>query len=44
MTEYITQLMLGFHPRLPVTVAFDAPQISSDAGVLLLRQVMIGWG
>jgi hypothetical protein len=29
---------MGFHPTLPVVVAFDALQISSDGGVLLLRQ------
>lgn len=39
MTECISQLRLGFHPALPVTVAFDAPQISSDGGVVLLRQM-----
>src|SRR5262249_40667235 len=38
MTEGISQLRLGFHPPVPVTVGFDAPQISSDGGVLLLRQ------
>src|SRR6266540_3601897 len=38
MTACMSQLRLGFHPTLPVTVAFDAPQISSDGGVLLLRQ------
>jgi hypothetical protein len=38
MTEESTQLTLGFPPTLPVVVAFDAPQISSDGGVLLLRQ------
>lgn len=34
-----TQLKLGFHPRLPIEVAFDAPDTSSDGGALLLRQV-----
>jgi hypothetical protein len=38
MIECISQLRLGFHPTVPVTVGFDAPQISSDGGVLLLRQ------
>jgi len=38
MTQGIAQLTLGFHPTLPVAVAFDAPQISSDGGVLLLHQ------
>jgi Transposase DDE domain group 1 len=39
MTEGISQLSLEFHPTLPVTVAFDAPQISSEGGVVLLRQM-----
>jgi Transposase DDE domain group 1 len=39
MTEGISQLTLGFHPTLPVQVKFDAPQISSDGGVLLRRQI-----
>jgi DDE family transposase len=39
MTECIAQLSLEFHPTLPITVAFDAPQISSDGGVVLLRQL-----
>jgi hypothetical protein len=39
MTECISQLSLEFHPTLPVTVAFDAPQISSDGCVVLLRQM-----
>jgi hypothetical protein len=34
-----TQLILGFHPRLPVHVTFDAPDTSSDGGALLLRQL-----
>jgi hypothetical protein len=34
-----TQLALGFHPRFPVEVVFDAPETSSDGGVLLLRQM-----
>ena len=38
-TECIAQLTLGFHPKLPVEVAFDAPQTSSDGGWLLLREV-----
>jgi hypothetical protein len=38
MTEASVQLTLEFHPTLPVTVAFDVPQVSSDGGVLLLRQ------
>lgn len=39
MTDCIAQLELGFHPQLPVRVGFDAPEISSDAGGLLLRQL-----
>ena len=39
MTECIAQLPLNFHPTIPLTVTFDAPHISSDGGVLLLRQV-----
>jgi hypothetical protein len=39
MVECISQLSLEFHPTLPLTVAFDAPQISSDGGALLLRQM-----
>lgn len=39
MTEGIAQLPLNFHPTIPLTLTFDAPHISSDGGVLLLRQV-----
>ena len=39
MTQCISQLSLGFHPDLPVVVEFDAPEMSSDGGALLLRQV-----
>lgn len=39
MTECIAQLDLGFHPQLPVRLGFDAPEITSDAGGLLLRQL-----
>lgn len=38
MTECIPQLAFGFHPQLAVHVEFDAPEISSDGGLLLLRQ------
>ena len=38
MTE-CSQVVLGFHPKLPVHLTFDAPQTSSDGGALLLRQV-----
>jgi hypothetical protein len=39
MTECIAQLSLNFHPTIPLAVTFDAPHISSDGGVVLLRQV-----
>ena len=39
MAECIPQLSLNFHPTVPLTVSFDAPHISSDGGVLLLRQM-----
>jgi hypothetical protein len=39
MAECITQLSLDFHPTVPLTVAFDAPHISSDGGAVLLRQM-----
>ena len=39
MAECIAQLALNFHPSSPITVVFDAPHISSDGGVLLLRQL-----
>jgi len=39
MTECISQTYLPFHPHLPVVVEFDAPEISSDGGALLLRQM-----
>lgn len=39
MAECIAQVALNFHSSAPITVAFDAPHISSDGGVLLLRQM-----
>jgi Transposase DDE domain group 1 len=39
MAEGIAQLALNFHPSCPITIAFDAPHISSDGGALLLRQM-----
>lgn len=39
MTHRISQTRLDFHPSKPVDVRFDVPQLSSDAGGLLLRQV-----
>lgn len=38
-TACIPQLRLEIHPDLPVDVTFDAPQTSSDGGLLLLRQI-----
>lgn len=38
-TECTPQLVLPYHPKLPVVVDFDAPEISSDGGALLLRQL-----
>jgi hypothetical protein len=37
MTQCISDLALDYHPRRPVQVSFDAPEVSSDAGLLLLR-------
>lgn len=39
MTECIAQEVLPFHPQLPVVLRFDAPEISSDGGALLLREI-----
>lgn len=39
MTECIAQEVLPFHPKLPVVIRFDAPEISSDGGALLLREM-----
>src|SRR5262245_61931186 len=39
MTECSVQLRLSFHPDLPVDLSFDAPEVSSDGGVILLRQI-----
>ena len=39
MAACISQLSLEFHPTGPIRVAFDAPQISSDGGLLLVRQM-----
>ncbi len=39
MTECNAQQTLGFHPQLPVRLDFDGPEISSDGGALLLRQL-----
>ena len=39
MAEGSAQLTVDFHPTSRITVAFDAPHISSDGGALLLRQI-----
>jgi DDE family transposase len=39
MAECNAQLGLNFHPTHLITIAFDAPHISSDGGALLLRQM-----
>ena len=39
MSECIAQEVLPFHPKLPVVIRFDAPEISSDGGALLLRGI-----
>jgi hypothetical protein len=39
MTDCSTQVVLGFHPNLPIIATCDAPESSSDGGVLLLRAV-----
>lgn len=37
MSIAVTQHQLSFHPLKPVVVDFDAPQLSSDGGLLLAR-------
>ncbi len=39
MTECVAQITLNFYDPKPIEVSFDAPETSSDAGALLLRQV-----
>ncbi len=39
MTQCNTKTGLDFHPKLPVEVEFSVEDISSDGGLLLLRQV-----
>jgi hypothetical protein len=39
MTQCITQLSLGFFGQRALVIDFDAPEISSDGGAILLRQV-----
>lgn len=38
MTQCNTKTRLDFHPKFPVDIEFSAPDISSDGGLLLLRQ------
>jgi len=38
-TECLAPLHLDVHPQRSVEVAFDAPQVSSDGGLVLLRQL-----
>lgn len=38
-TPCLPQSRFGFHPQRPIDVTFDAPQISSEGGALLLRQL-----
>lgn len=44
MTECNPRLKLEFHRHLPVEVTFDAPQTSSDGGLLLVREAERGLG
>jgi hypothetical protein len=37
MTDCSPRIAFDFHPRLPIVTSFDAPESSSDGGVLLLR-------
>jgi Transposase DDE domain group 1 len=39
MTECIAQIALSFYKSKPVSVSFDAPEMSSDGGAILLRQI-----
>jgi hypothetical protein len=39
MTECVAQITLNFYDPKPVRVSFEAPEVSSDGGALLLRQV-----
>jgi hypothetical protein len=39
MTECVAQITLNFYDPKPIDVSFDAPESSSDAGAVLLRQV-----
>ncbi len=37
-TDCKPQVAFGFHRQLPVEAVFDAPEVSSDGGLLLLRE------
>ena len=37
-TDCKPQLAFGYHPQLAIEVALDAPETSSDGGLLLLRE------
>lgn len=39
MTECNTKTRLDFHPKFRVDLSFDAPDISTDGGAVLIRQV-----
>ena len=39
MTDCMPELAFDFHPQRRVELAFDAPQTSSDGGLVLLRQL-----
>lgn len=39
MAECITQLTLGFLGQQPLVIDFDAPDVSSDGGAILVREV-----
>jgi hypothetical protein len=39
MTECNAQIRLFFHPSRPIDLDFEAPEISSDGGAILLRQI-----
>lgn len=36
--QYARQLVLGFHPGLPVVVEASAARLSSDGGLLVIRE------
>ena len=38
-TDCIAQVRFDFHPNRAIDVSFNAPELSSDGGVLLLREL-----